>query len=88
MSKFESFSIAPVLLPPSFHETMAQAAWQIQDVYQERLSQDREEARVRVFDAVRCRIILHAHISDVILSTLSQLSDYSKGGLLISRSMQ
>lgn len=44
--------ITPVLLPPSFHETIAMAAWQIQDVYQERDSQKREEARVRVFEAV------------------------------------
>jgi hypothetical protein len=50
MAQFESFSIAPVLLPPSFHEITAEVAWRIQDVYQERLS--REEARVRVFDAV------------------------------------
>jgi hypothetical protein len=52
MAQFDSFSIAPVLLPPSFHETTAEVAWRIQDVYQERLSQDREEARVRVFGAV------------------------------------
>ena len=44
--------ITPVLLPPSFHETIAEAAWRIQDVYQERIFQDREEARVRAFDAV------------------------------------
>ena len=52
MARFDSFSIAPVLLPPSFHETTAEAAWRILDVYQERVSQEREEARVRVFDAV------------------------------------
>jgi hypothetical protein len=52
MAQFDSFSIAPVLLPLSFHETTAEVAWRIQDVYQERLAQDREEARVRVFDAV------------------------------------
>ena len=38
--------------PPSFHETVAEAAWRIQDVYQERISQEREEVRVRAFDAV------------------------------------
>ena len=52
MSKFPSFSIAAVLLPPSFHETSAEAAWRVQDVYQERLAQEREEVRLRVFDAV------------------------------------
>lgn len=52
MAKFDSYSVAPVLLPPSFHETTAEVSWRMQDVYQERLSQDREEARVRVLDAV------------------------------------
>ena len=52
VARFYSFSIAPVLLPPSFHEATAQEAWRILDVYQERLSQEREEARIRIFDAV------------------------------------
>ncbi|KAF8341722.1 hypothetical protein F5887DRAFT_1219234 [Amanita rubescens] len=52
MARFDSFSIAPVLLPPSFHETTAEVAWRFQDVYRERPSQEREEVRVRVFDAV------------------------------------
>jgi hypothetical protein len=52
MARFDSFSIAPVLLPPSFHKTTVELAWRIQDVYQERLSQEREEARIRIFDAV------------------------------------
>lgn len=50
--RFDPYLITPVLLPPSFHETVAKAAWRIQDVYQERISQEREEARVRSFDAV------------------------------------
>jgi hypothetical protein len=50
--KFDSYTITPVLLPPSFHDTIAEAAWRIQDVYQERISQEREQARVRAFDAV------------------------------------
>jgi len=55
----DSFSIAPVLLlPPSFHETTAGVAWRVQDVYQELLSQEREEARVRVFDAVCPKYLL------------------------------
>ena len=44
--------ITPVLLPPSFHGTIAEAAWRIEDVYQERIYQDTEETRVRAFDAV------------------------------------
>ena len=51
-AKFDSYPITPVLLPPSFHETIAEAAWRIQDVYQERISQEREETRIRAFDAV------------------------------------
>jgi hypothetical protein len=50
--RFDSFSIDAVLLPPSFHETNAEVAWRIQDVYQERLSHNSEEARFRVFDTV------------------------------------
>jgi hypothetical protein len=49
---FKTFSIPPVLLPPSFHEATAEAAWHIQDVYQDRVNQGMEEARVRFFDAV------------------------------------
>ncbi|KAF8694520.1 hypothetical protein AX14_002040 [Amanita brunnescens Koide BX004] len=50
MARFDSFSIAPVLLPPSFHETTAEAAWRMQDVFQEQLSQNREKARLRTFE--------------------------------------
>lgn len=52
MAKFDSYPITPVLLPLSFHETIAEAVWRIQDVYQERISQEREETRVRALDAV------------------------------------
>lgn len=51
-AKFDSYPITPVFLPPSFHESLAEAAWRIQDVYQEPVYQAREEARVRTFDAV------------------------------------
>ena len=66
MAKLHSFSITPVLLPPSFHETTAEAAWRIQDVYQEQISQDRKEVRVRAFDAVcptveKCFRVLTLH---------------------------
>ena len=50
--QFDSYPITPVLLPPSFHETIAEAAWRIQDVFQERFTQEREEVRIRPFDAV------------------------------------
>jgi hypothetical protein len=51
--KFDSFSITAYYLPPSFHVAAFQVAWHFQDVYQERPEQDREEARIRIFDAVR-----------------------------------
>src|ERR1700722_1987701 len=53
ISEFEAFSSPLVHLPPSFHEDILGEAWRIQDVYQERVSQEREEARVRIFDAVQ-----------------------------------
>jgi hypothetical protein len=56
-AQFHSYRIRSVLLPPSFHEATAKAAWRVQDVYQERLAQDREGARIRVFDAVRLILI-------------------------------
>ena len=50
MAQFDSYSIAPILLPPSFHETTAEAAWHIQDVYQ--VQQLEDELQIRVLDAV------------------------------------
>jgi hypothetical protein len=45
--------ITPVYhLPPSLHEIMFEAAWHVQDVYQERREQRREVARVRIVDPV------------------------------------
>jgi len=55
--KFDSFSITPVLLPPSFHETIAEAAWHIKDVLQEQVSQEREEVRIRAFDTYLIPIV-------------------------------
>jgi hypothetical protein len=47
---FEQVSTPVYFLPPSIHETMFQAAWHTQDVYQEWQVQRREEARVRIMD--------------------------------------
>ena len=44
---------------PYFHETTAEAAWHILDVYQKQLSQDREEAQIRVFDLYNSFACLH-----------------------------
>jgi len=45
-----SISITPVLLPPYFHETIAEVAWRIQDVYQELVLVQGEATQVRFFD--------------------------------------
>ncbi|EDR13985.1 uncharacterized protein LACBIDRAFT_305296 [Laccaria bicolor S238N-H82] len=58
---FDSFSIPSVFLPPSFHETTAEAAWRIQDVYQERPLQVREQVRVRALDAYLIPIVALFH---------------------------
>ena len=52
ITELDSFMIPVVHLPPSFHVTSFQVAWRVQDVYQERSAQNREVARIRVFDAV------------------------------------
>ncbi|KIK08823.1 hypothetical protein K443DRAFT_671881 [Laccaria amethystina LaAM-08-1] len=57
MARFDSFSLTPVHLPPSFHDTTAAAAWRTQDVYQERPSQERYEARIRAFDTYLIPIV-------------------------------
>ena len=43
LAEFDQFSINAVLLPLSFHVAIAEAAWHIQDIYQEQLTQVREE---------------------------------------------
>ena len=52
LAEFDQFSIDVVLLPPSFHVAIAEAAWHVQDVYQEWLAQVKEEAQVTSFDVV------------------------------------
>lgn len=52
MGAIDSFSIETFLLPPSFHETTAKAAWRTLDVFQDIYAQCREELRIRTFDAV------------------------------------
>jgi hypothetical protein len=47
------FSIPHAYLPPSFHRRVMKDSMQWLDVYQERGSQKREAARVRLMDAVR-----------------------------------
>jgi hypothetical protein len=39
-------------LPLSFHEAVFETAWRAQDVFQERVKQNREAARVRILDPV------------------------------------
>jgi len=85
---FDNFSIATVFLPLSFHKTTAKAAWHIQDVFQERIAQDRDEAgaRARGFDAVSPLLVEFVSRPHIAPSTLSQLWGYSKAALSICRS--
>lgn len=55
------FSPPACFLPPSLHKAMFQAGWQAMDVYQEIGHQDREAARVKLFEPVshqsyNCRV--------------------------------
>ena len=83
-AEFDHFSISPVLLPPSFHEAIAKAAWHFQDVYQEPLFHEREETHVRFLDAV-CSIFIELlcciFTCSCYASIISQSLDYSKAGL-------
>jgi hypothetical protein len=63
--EFDSFSIPPVLLLPSFHKTIAEVTWRILDIRGKK-SHEREEAQVRVFDTVyptveKCFCVLTLH---------------------------
>lgn len=80
-ARFDSYPITPVLLPPSFHEAIAEAAWHIQDVYQERISQEREEARVRAFDAYLIPIVglFQGRVIDKLEHPMTSTA-YSSGG--------
>jgi hypothetical protein len=51
--QLQPFSIPHASLPPSFHRRVMKDSIQWLDVYQERGSQKREAARVRLMDAVR-----------------------------------
>ncbi|KAF8625008.1 hypothetical protein AX15_005598 [Amanita polypyramis BW_CC] len=79
--RLDPYLITPVLLPPSFHETVAEAAWRIQDVYQERISQEREEVRVRSFDAYLIPIVglFQGRVIDKPEHPMVS-TDYSSGG--------
>jgi len=53
-SKFnlESFKTPRYRLPPLLHQAMFVNAWNWQDVYREKIDQEREEARVRLLEPV------------------------------------
>lgn len=48
----ESFKTARYRLPPSFHQALSGNAWRSQDVYREKIDQEREGARVRLLEPV------------------------------------
>jgi hypothetical protein len=47
-----SFNTSRYRLPPSLHKAMLENAWRWQDVYREKVDQEREEARVRLLEPV------------------------------------
>ena len=48
----DSFFAPIYQLPPSFHTANFESAWRAQDVYQEKVSQSKEEARARILNPV------------------------------------
>ena len=48
----ESFKTPRYRLPPLLHQAMFVNAWNWQDVYREKIDQEREEARVRLLEPV------------------------------------
>jgi hypothetical protein len=53
MSQLEIFTIPQAILPPSFHRELMKNSSRWLDVYREPENHEREEARVRVLEAVR-----------------------------------
>jgi hypothetical protein len=51
--QLDPFTVPIAILPPSFHRELMKNASRWMDVYQEPINQVREEARVRLFEAVR-----------------------------------
>ena len=47
-----SFQTPRYRLPPSLHQAMFENAWRWQDVYREKVDQEREEAKVRLLEPV------------------------------------
>ncbi|KAN0078375.1 hypothetical protein V8E55_010432 [Tylopilus felleus] len=72
MAKLDSYPITP---------TIAEVAWRIQDVYQERVSQERAEVRVRAFDAYLVPIVrlLQGRVIDKPEHPMTSTA-YSSGG--------
>lgn len=53
LGQMDKMNLPLALLPPSFHRELMKNASRWMDVYQEPGSQKKEEARVRLFEAVR-----------------------------------
>ena len=62
ITQLDTFTIPHALLPPSFHRDLMKNALQWMDVYQEPASQQREEARVRLLEAVCMFNFLYVHL--------------------------
>ena len=62
IAQLPPFTIPIAILPPSFHRDLIKNALKWMDVYQEPPSHKREEARVRLLEAVRMSNLLHVHL--------------------------
>jgi hypothetical protein len=62
LDQLDPFIVPTALLPPSFHRELMKHASLWLDVYQEPQSQVREEARVRLLEAVRISSFLYVHL--------------------------
>lgn len=74
----QPFSTPHARLPPSFHRRVMREAIQWLDVYQERASQKREAARVRLMDAVCFRTGFLPYELTISFSGTSPYALYSK----------
>ena len=62
IAQLDPFTIPIAILPPSFHRDLIKNALKWMDVHQEPPSHRREEARLRLLEAVRMSNLLHVHL--------------------------
>ena len=62
IAQLDPFTIPIAILPPSLHRDLIKNALKWMDVHQEPPSHKREEARLRLLEAVRMSNLLHVHL--------------------------